>query len=42
MSATLLARELGAAHGERQLFAGLDLVLAPGDVIGLVGANGAG
>ncbi len=42
MSATLLARELGAAHGDRQLFAGLDLVVAPGDVVGLVGANGAG
>jgi ATPase subunit of ABC transporter with duplicated ATPase domains len=42
MSATLLARELGAAHGDRQLFAGLDLVIAPGDVVGLVGANGAG
>ena len=42
MSATLLARELGAAHGDRQLFAGLDLVVGPGDVVGLVGANGAG
>jgi ATPase subunit of ABC transporter with duplicated ATPase domains len=42
MSATLLARELGAAYGDRQLFAGLDLVVGPGDVVGLVGANGAG
>jgi ATPase subunit of ABC transporter with duplicated ATPase domains len=42
MSATLLARDLGAGHGDRRLFAGLDLVVAPGDVIGLVGANGAG
>ena len=42
MSATLVARGLAAAHGDRSLFAGLDLVVAPGDVIGLVGANGAG
>jgi ATPase subunit of ABC transporter with duplicated ATPase domains len=42
MSATLLARDLGAGHGDRQLFSGLDLVVAPGDVVGLVGANGAG
>ncbi len=42
MSATLLARDLAAAHGDRTLFAGLDLVVAPGDVVGLVGANGAG
>ncbi len=42
MSATLLARHLSAAHGDRTLFSGLDLVVAPGDVVGLVGANGAG
>ena len=42
MSATLVARGLGAAHGTRTLFSGLDLVVAPGDVVGLVGANGAG
>ena len=42
MSATLLARGLAAAHGDRQLFSGLDLVIGPGEVIGLVGANGAG
>jgi ATPase subunit of ABC transporter with duplicated ATPase domains len=42
MSATLVARDLAAAHGARQLFAGLDLVVGPGDVVGLVGANGAG
>src|SRR5215472_8084699 len=30
------------AHGDRVLFHDLDLVVAPGDVIGLVGANGAG
>ncbi|AXB43097.1 ABC-F family ATP-binding cassette domain-containing protein [Amycolatopsis albispora] len=42
MSATLLARDLAAGHGDRVLFSGLDLVVAPGDVVGLVGANGAG
>ncbi|MEU3756073.1 ATP-binding cassette domain-containing protein, partial [Streptomyces olivoreticuli] len=42
MSATLVAKDLAAGHGDRTLFAGLDLVVAPGDVIGLVGANGAG
>ncbi|MFH8590732.1 ABC-F family ATP-binding cassette domain-containing protein [Streptomyces rimosus] len=41
-SATLVAKSLAAGHGERVLFSGLDLVVAPGDVIGLVGANGAG
>jgi ATPase subunit of ABC transporter with duplicated ATPase domains len=42
MSATMIARELAAGHGDRVLFSGLDLVVAPGDVIGLVGVNGAG
>src|ERR1700743_1467993 len=42
MSATLLARDLGAGHGDRQLFSGLDLVVAPGDVLGLGGTNAAG
>ncbi|WP_424890210.1 ABC-F family ATP-binding cassette domain-containing protein [Streptomyces sp. XH2] len=42
MSATLVAKNLAAGHGDRTLFSGLDLVVAPGDVIGLVGANGAG
>ncbi|MEV8475056.1 ABC-F family ATP-binding cassette domain-containing protein [Streptomyces sp. NPDC051173] len=42
MSATLVAKDLAAGHGDRTLFTGLDLVVAPGDVIGLVGANGAG
>ncbi|MPQ99918.1 ATP-binding cassette domain-containing protein [Modestobacter sp. I12A-02628] len=40
--ATLLARGLAAGHGARVLFSGLDLVVAPGDVVGLVGVNGAG
>ncbi|WP_203726563.1 ABC-F family ATP-binding cassette domain-containing protein [Paractinoplanes durhamensis] len=42
MSATMIGRELAAGHGDRILFSGLDLVVAPGDVIGLVGVNGAG
>jgi len=42
MSATLHATGLAAGHGDRVLFSGLDLVVAPGDVVGLVGANGAG
>ncbi|MEU2560523.1 ABC-F family ATP-binding cassette domain-containing protein [Streptomyces longispororuber] len=42
MNATLVAKDLAAGHGDRSLFEGLDLVVAPGDVIGLVGANGAG
>ncbi|MFD3436594.1 ABC-F family ATP-binding cassette domain-containing protein [Streptomyces sp. NPDC058685] len=42
MTATLVAKDLAAGHGDRTLFAELDLVVAPGDVIGLVGANGAG
>ena len=42
MSATLLARGLAAGHGDRVLFTDLDLVVAPGDVVGLVGVNGAG
>ncbi len=42
MSATLVAKDLGAGHGDRALFSGLDLVVGPEDVTGLVGANGAG
>ena len=41
-SATLKATSLAAGHGARVLFSGLDLVVAPGDVVGLVGVNGAG
>ncbi|HLL68668.1 MAG TPA: ABC-F family ATP-binding cassette domain-containing protein [Micromonosporaceae bacterium] len=42
MSATLIVKDLAAGHGDRLLFSGLELVVAPGDVVGLVGANGAG
>ncbi|SCL63824.1 ABC-F family ATP-binding cassette domain-containing protein [Micromonospora yangpuensis] len=42
MSATMIVKDLAAGHGDRPLFAELELVVAPGDVVGLVGANGAG
>src|SRR5258708_7469000 len=42
VSATLVAKGLEAAHGDRLLFSGLDLVVPPADVVGLVGVNGAG
>ncbi|MEN8705276.1 MAG: ABC-F family ATP-binding cassette domain-containing protein [Nocardioides marinisabuli] len=42
MSATLVAKDLSGGHGHRVLFEGLDLTVAPGDVVGVVGANGAG
>lgn len=42
MSATVQAKGVGAGFGDRELFSGVDLVVAPGDVIGLVGPNGAG
>ncbi|HSN06168.1 MAG TPA: ABC-F family ATP-binding cassette domain-containing protein [Candidatus Angelobacter sp.] len=42
MTATIVARGVAAGHGDRALFSGLDLVVAPGDVVGLVGPNGAG
>jgi ATPase subunit of ABC transporter with duplicated ATPase domains len=42
MSATMIVRDLASGHGDRSLFSGLDVVIAPGDVIGLVGVNGAG
>jgi len=42
MTATLVAQGLAGGHGHRTLFDSLDLTVAPGDVIGVVGANGAG
>ncbi|WP_460366268.1 ABC-F family ATP-binding cassette domain-containing protein [Actinocorallia lasiicapitis] len=42
MSATIVTKGLAAGYGAKALFDGLDLVVAPGDVIGLVGPNGAG
>jgi ATPase subunit of ABC transporter with duplicated ATPase domains len=42
MSAHLLAKDLAGGHAHRTLFDHLDLTVAPGDVVGVVGANGAG
>jgi len=42
MTATLRVSGLSAAYGARTLFSGLDLVLGPDDVVGLIGANGSG
>ncbi|MBD8606687.1 ABC-F family ATP-binding cassette domain-containing protein [Aeromicrobium sp. CFBP 8757] len=42
MSATLVAKSLSGGHAHRTLFEGLDLTVAPGDVVGVVGSNGAG
>ncbi|WP_375499268.1 ABC-F family ATP-binding cassette domain-containing protein [uncultured Jatrophihabitans sp.] len=42
MSASIVVKNAGAAFGARVLFDGLDLVVAAGSVIGLVGVNGAG
>lgn len=42
MTATLVAQGLAGGYGHRTLFDDLDLTVAPGDVVGVVGANGAG
>ncbi|WP_341975405.1 ATP-binding cassette domain-containing protein [Microbacterium sp. LTA6] len=42
MTATLVAQGLAGGYGHRTLFDSLDLTIAPGDVVGVVGANGAG
>ena len=42
MTATLVAKNLAGGFAHRTLFEGLDLTVAPGDVVGVVGANGAG
>ncbi|TDL32221.1 ribosomal protection-like ABC-F family protein [Arthrobacter nitrophenolicus] len=42
MTATLVAKDIAGGHDHRQLFAGLSLTVAPGHVVGVVGANGAG
>ena len=42
MTATLVAKNVAGGFAYRTLFEGLDLTVAPGDVIGVVGANGAG
>ncbi|WP_105033602.1 ABC-F family ATP-binding cassette domain-containing protein [Cryobacterium aureum] len=42
MTGTLVAKGLAGGYAHRTLFEALDLTVAPGDVIGVVGANGAG
>jgi ATPase subunit of ABC transporter with duplicated ATPase domains len=42
VTATLVAKNLAGGFAHRTLFEGLDLTVAPGDVIGVVGVNGAG
>ncbi|HWO50846.1 MAG TPA: ABC-F family ATP-binding cassette domain-containing protein [Ornithinibacter sp.] len=42
MSADLVIKNLAGGFAHRTLFDSLDLTVAPGDVVGVVGANGAG
>ena len=42
MTATLVAKNVAGGFAHRTLFEGLAVTVAPGDVIGVVGANGAG
>ncbi|GIL36329.1 ABC-F family ATP-binding cassette domain-containing protein [Phycicoccus sp. DTK01] len=42
MSADLVAKGLAGGYAHRTLFESLDLTVAPGNVVGVVGANGAG
>ncbi|MCV7358666.1 ABC-F family ATP-binding cassette domain-containing protein [Mycolicibacterium fluoranthenivorans] len=42
MTATLVASNVAGGYAHRTLFEGLDVTVAPGEVIGVVGANGAG
>ncbi|MCG5434078.1 ATP-binding cassette domain-containing protein [Mycobacterium sp. MYCO198283] len=42
MPATLVAKGLAGGFAHRTLFSDLDITVAPGDVVGVVGANGAG
>ncbi|MDX1892078.1 ABC-F family ATP-binding cassette domain-containing protein [Mycolicibacterium sp. 050158] len=42
MTATLVVKDVAGGFAHRTLFEGLDVTVAPGDVIGVVGANGAG
>ena len=37
-----MTKDLAGGHAHRTLFESLDLTVAPGDVVGVVGANGAG
>ncbi len=42
MTETLVAKNVAGGFAHRTLFEGVDLTVAPGDVVGVVGANGAG
>ncbi|MGP4058379.1 ribosomal protection-like ABC-F family protein [Mycobacterium sp. 4D054] len=42
MTATLVAKNVAGGFAHRTLFENVDLTVAPGDVVGVVGANGAG
>jgi ATPase subunit of ABC transporter with duplicated ATPase domains len=42
MTATLVAKSVAGGFAHRTLFESVDVTVAPGDVIGVVGANGAG
>lgn len=42
MTATLVAQGIAGGYAHRTLFGNLDLTVAPGDVVGVVGVNGAG
>jgi ATPase subunit of ABC transporter with duplicated ATPase domains len=42
VAGTLIARDLHKAHGAAAVLAGVSVTVAPGDVLGVVGANGAG
>ncbi|MGI9163068.1 MAG: ribosomal protection-like ABC-F family protein [Mycobacterium sp.] len=42
MTATLVAKNVAGGFAHRTLFESLDVTVAPGDVLGVVGANGAG
>ncbi len=42
MTATLVAKNVAGGFAHRTLFEGLDLTVAPGEVVGVVGVNGAG
>lgn len=42
VTATLVAKDLAGGFAHRTLFEGVDLTVAPGDVIGVIGVNGAG
>src|SRR6478609_5843992 len=42
MTATLVAKNVAGGFAHRTLFEAVDVTVAPGDVVGVVGVNGAG